>query len=743
MDTLNIAALVNLLGWAIGFALYLLLFTLSYRAVRSRTNRRKLTRERDESGIGAWTPGGHNYLPLLTAVFGLLWNAGALVAHGFTFFDAKSSAAGTLPLFAALAGATAVSALGFLPSVVVHTTLLNLRFAGEKRHTSKIIGAAYALSSTAAAMHLYRAFTMRDESSDAALQMLTFGFVLVMISLFFTTRCEPGRRQAAWAVALSVFAVSALHLSGGTHIGHERWYLELIGHHASLPLALAILYQDYRFAFADIFLKRALALIMLAGMIVGAFTFVSTILALLFTSDAGVFVNTKNAHAGAVGVLLVVWAATIVLYPRLVRLSDKFVEKIVLRRIDYDEFRLMLARLTQTHEDLTSLLDEVCARLAPALGASYLRWNEVGLEDATRNAAEGASANRAFRLKVDDGLLTIIEQRTVSAPLRPERQDVGGEVEHTTATLFIPTTEPPHYEVRIGALAGARRLLSDDIEMLESLAVTVARRIDALRIVHERCEQVQREQQIAKLATEAQLRALRAQINPHFLFNALTTIGYLIQTSPPRALETLMRLSDLLRGVLRATAEWVTLGEELKLIEAYLDIERARFEERLRVHFDIGKELHELLVPSLVVQPIIENAIKHGIAPQKAGGEIYIAARMESEILIISVRDTGAGVGSVELVEGKRNGVGLANVEQRLRLCCGGAGKLSFDSAPDSGATVELRLPVRHHRVEMRSQSEKFELNATPSVTVRGAISDTTKADMQTNTEAVAIRRLA
>ena len=96
---------------------------------------------------------------------------------------------------------------------------------------------------------------------------------------------------------------------------------------------------------------------------------------------------------------------------------------------------------------------------------------------------------------------------------------------------------------------------------------------------------------MAKLATEAELRALRAQINPHFLFNALTTIGYLIQTAPPRALETLMRLTALLRGVLRSEGEFTTLGRELELVESYLDIERARFEHRLRVSIDVPARL--------------------------------------------------------------------------------------------------------------------------------------------------------
>jgi len=123
------------------------------------------------------------------------------------------------------------------------------------------------------------------------------------------------------------------------------------------------------------------------------------------------------------------------------------------------------------------------------------------------------------------------------------------------------------------------------------MAVVAARRIDAIRMTNERYEREIREREIGKLATEAELRALRAQINPHFLFNALTTIGYLIQTAPPRALQTLLRLTTLLRGVLRSEGEFTTLGRELEVIESYLDIERARFDERLRVTIDVPAEL--------------------------------------------------------------------------------------------------------------------------------------------------------
>src|SRR5439155_11979257 len=135
--------------------------------------------------------------------------------------------------------------------------------------------------------------------------------------------------------------------------------------------------------------------------------------------------------------------------------------------------------------------------------------------------------------------------------------------------------------------------------------------------------------EMAQLATEAELRALRSQINPHFLFNALTTIGYLIQTAPERALDTLMRLTALLRGVLRSDGELTTLGREIELIESYLDIERARFDERLRVRIDVPAALRQIRLPPLILQPIVENAIKHGIAPLRRGGEVSVTARLD------------------------------------------------------------------------------------------------------------------
>jgi two-component system sensor histidine kinase LytS len=258
----------------------------------------------------------------------------------------------------------------------------------------------------------------------------------------------------------------------------------------------------------------------------------------------------------------------------------------------------------------------------------------------------------------------------------------------------VSTTDKPAYVLSFLDLAGGRRLLSDDIAMLERAGLLVARRIDAIRSLHERCRHDLEEQEIRKLAAEAELRALRAQINPHFLFNALTTIGYLIQTAPERALTTLMRLSDLLRRVLRSGDEFVPIGEELDLIEAYLDIERARFEDRLRVRIDLPWEARRLRIPALIIQPLVENAIKHGISESMSGGEIHIVVRPEDETLRVSVTDTGRGAAKAEVELGKNRGQGLSNVEKRLRRYGAGPDAIDIRSEPGRGTTVEVRIPL-------------------------------------------------
>jgi signal transduction histidine kinase len=586
--------------------------------------------------------GSHDWLPLATAILGVAWNLCALPLYTVTGAGVASS----LP-YVAFVG---FSALGFLPAVVVHSAL---RAGGSDARVPArqvLIALAYATSATAVIIHAMALASGGRVPAVPAMQLLTYMFVAMVVPVAVVTRQQPGGRRALSVAALAAFTVSALHLTQ-LHTGHDSWLAELGGHHASLLLALAILYQEYRFAFADLFLKRALTILVL---VIAAFA----ALAVFDPLTAG---GSKAVSTRDVGLLVTLWVITALAYPWLHSSVGWFVDRVVLERPDYAALRRRVAAQLREHDDVELLLDDMCRLITPVLGGVTARWREPG----SSQISEGA------------GLVSTIDG---------------------CVTILIPTADAPQYAVESMRLTDGRRLLSDDVAALEIVGVAVARRIDAIRLTRERWDRALREQEMSKLATEAELRALRAQINPHFLFNALTTIGYLIQAAPPRALETLMRLTALLRGVLKSEGELTTLGHEIDLIEAYLDVERARFEDRLDVRIFVPQALRAVSVPPLLLQPIVENAIKHGVTPQRHGGRIVVMATVDPDQaqhqLCVSVRDTGAGATEPALQRGRERGLGLRNVERRLEVQYGSAASLTIESSPGLGMLVEIRLPV-------------------------------------------------
>jgi signal transduction histidine kinase len=681
MIGINIASLINLLGYTIGIALYFMLLLMVLKHPAQSTI---LPAPAQTNFYASFSSNG---LLLITAFLGLLWNIGALAIYGLKGIGYVNN----YPIGSAIS----FTALGFLPAVVVHSVLRGR--TGRNPQVSRLIAiSAYCLSGTAGALQFYNAIVLGKSPSLWALRLLTFGYVALLAVLFVSTRRHEGWKKAIWASALAVFAVSALHLSHHAGGYTDSWYVELTGHHASLPLVLAILYEDYRFAFADIFLKRALALFVLIILVFALYMGVVSPVLLQRTSNG-------QFDPRSIGVLLGLWVITALLYPWLRRWVVQFVDSIILRRVDYGALRGDVAQIVARLEITDNIMEEVCGVLTRAVSARDVRWAEISFDE--ESPANGLSE----KLSIEKSRAATTLLRSLADDQEPDGQSSGDDYVtllegsgSKAAFVFIPTAEPPYYRFEIGILAGGRRLLSDDIAMLQAVAVMVARRIDALRVTHERCEQSLREQEINKLATEAQLRALRAQINPHFLFNALTTIGYLVQTAPDRAIETLMKLTSLLRSVLRTDGEFVTLEQELQLIASYLDIEKARFEERLRVSIDVPEELQSLRVPSLLVQPLVENAIKHGITPSRFGGEVQIRARLEpavmnatqtSDVLVITVSDSGIGASEIELARGRRRGVGLSNIEERLRYY-GPSASLRITSTLGQGTVVELKLPL-------------------------------------------------
>jgi sensor histidine kinase YesM len=192
-----------------------------------------------------------------------------------------------------------------------------------------------------------------------------------------------------------------------------------------------------------------------------------------------------------------------------------------------------------------------------------------------------------------------------------------------------------------------------------------------------------------KQALDAQLRALQAQIEPHFLFNTLANVVSLIDSRPDEAKRMLERLIDLLRGSLSASrASHATLGHELDLCRAYLDILAIRMRDRLRYAIDADASLRTLPLPPLLLQPLVENAIQHGLEPKVEGGRVQIRVRSVDGAIEITVEDDGAGFGALT----RGGGVGLANLRERLVALYGGRARLAIEDATP-GTRVRITLP--------------------------------------------------
>ena len=205
-----------------------------------------------------------------------------------------------------------------------------------------------------------------------------------------------------------------------------------------------------------------------------------------------------------------------------------------------------------------------------------------------------------------------------------------------------------------------------------------------------------REQELVELAATAQLAALRAQINPHFLFNSLNSIAQLIRADPDRAEACVERLAEMFRYVLRyGEKDFVPLAEELELARAYLDIERARFGDRLRVETHVDPPSLQHLIPNLILQPLVENAVRHGLSRKRGGGTVRIDASLADGCLELSVGDDGLGMPDTALERVYEHGIGLRNLRDRLERLYGPAHLPQITSAPGSGTRVRLRLPVR------------------------------------------------
>jgi two-component system, LytTR family, sensor kinase len=245
---------------------------------------------------------------------------------------------------------------------------------------------------------------------------------------------------------------------------------------------------------------------------------------------------------------------------------------------------------------------------------------------------------------------------------------------------------------RVGSLAAfyarGRRIRPEDTRVVSDAASLVSAQLELAAV----------EEQEERLA-RAELRALRAQISPHFVYNALAAVAGYIHSRPEEARELLTDFAEFTRYAFRRERPYVTLADELHYVEKYLNLERARFGDRLRVRLEVAPEILPAVVPVLSLQPLVENAVRHGIEGAAGGVTIEILGQDLGADALVSVRDDGAGMSPESAraaLAGRGDGVGLNNVHRRLESSFGPGYGLGIDTAPGEGTEVRLTVPKSH-----------------------------------------------
>jgi two-component system, LytTR family, sensor kinase len=269
----------------------------------------------------------------------------------------------------------------------------------------------------------------------------------------------------------------------------------------------------------------------------------------------------------------------------------------------------------------------------------------------------------------------------------------------TAFFLIIIALQAARVEVRYAAPKLLWVLyLPSPVPMLFMFAATVATIAIPIKIWNNARIEMKLEEQ-EKLLLEARMDALQSQINPHFLFNTLNSISSLVRFDPDRARELILKLSKILRRLLGKHDEFVQLRDEIEFVDDYLEIEVARFgRDKLRVYKHLDPETLDVVVPSILLQPLVENSIKHGLSPKVDGGSITIRSRLQDGKLIIQVEDDGVGMSAPPAIAAQTmasgRGIGMMNVAERLHVLFGDEGRMIVQSRDGQGTLVMLEVPV-------------------------------------------------
>lgn len=448
--------------------------------------------------------------------------------------------------------------------------------------------------------------------------------------------------------------------------------LHAVSEQLTLFIVLGAFFLFGRIRFSDLFIRNSVRAL-LAVFTAVAFMLVNVGLSSLRFEDRAAFPRAARMFAE-------VLAAVALLF--LFRLADgkigECVDRWIFRAPDY---RSLLRQLAET---LVQLRDD------------------SAVAEAVETAAQRALELRAVKLIPIDSLHQSASKDTVAegelVEVDCQDRDLLGLAIAEVELLVPVRTEGRVGHVMAVAPGFARRgLVTHEVNFLRSAAAQFGHRLDALRTEERTVEAQSREAVLQQQVTEAELRALRAQINPHFLFNSLNSIANLVMTNPEKAEAMTMRLARVFRHVLANSSRPLnSLHEEIEFLQTYLEIEEARFGDRLHVEISVDPEVANQPIPSLILQPIVENALKHGLARKPGPGHLWITADTEGNQVRLRVEDDGVGPGNGARQNGsygQSKGVGLENVALRLNALYQEQSRMTFERGRAGGTRVTILLP--------------------------------------------------
>jgi two-component system LytT family sensor kinase len=577
------------------------------------------------SGRG-WSGMQGRYLSALAACLSLAWNLGSLVVLAWPTLPAP-----VLDLVVAIS----FSVLSLLPAVLLQVSLEGAWPA--------LVGAGYVLSTAAVVMHFWEIEGNGAALHQTALLVITVGFftlAVVAVAAPALRKRRGGIRIVA-SMCLALFAMSFVHFGNGH--ASQAWSSELVVHHAGIPLALFVLLQDYRFILLDAFI-RFLANAMLAAILTGL------VIAAAFRLVLVERIAQPPLHEA---LLLISICLFLVFFAWLRNRVQAWLTQAIFRRGS-------VAGLASRVKDCPAFSSE----------DRYIDWAAALIAAAvkTKDYAVVPQSELETTADLHAPVLANLLPASCSSP------------KWNWAEVVVPVRRGQD-DVRLillGRRHGGQRYFSEDLDTLARTAVEIAERVEALR-----------RQDMNRLVSQAELRALQSQINPHFLFNALNTLYGTIPREAPGARRMVINMAEIFRYFLQSDRTFVPLAEEMQIVRAYLEVEQLRLGDRLKVEFHVDQTALDVPVPVLSVQPLVENAIKHGIAQSAEPGYVHVRIELRGDELRIIVENSSYKTA----VEAGGTGVGLQNVRRRLEICYGPGATLRL--APElHKTTAEICIPL-------------------------------------------------